>query len=403
MKVIPFPGGDGVRLGAEIDAALNGELAGPDAGALRELGEDVRALAEAPDAEFERELQARVAEWAREPSEPRRTRLRRRIAASPGRSLALGGLGAMLAAFAVVVVLLGGGSHKEIAEDEFPKSGHIAVPSEATPATSHHAKTFDAESAAGTPAESSGSSGASEQIHPFARQLGESATAGPAAGTRRQQLGASVTLAPSPEEVQEAADAVTRLGASYGGYVASSRVQVRKGGASEAQLVLSLPSAKLSQAIAALGRIAPERAVSQESQDITSSYEAARRRLSDDEAVRRALLRALAAATTQGEIESLRDRLASNRTALERDRAALHAVSHRASTAQLEVTIAGSSQGHALTVGRGLHDAGDVLATAGAVALIALAVLAPLALLALAGTALTRTWRRHRREAVLEP
>jgi hypothetical protein len=203
--------------------------------------------------------------------------------------------------------------------------------------------------------------------------------------------------------VQEAADAVSRLGTSYGGYVASSHVQVRKGGASEAQVVLSLPSAKLSQAIAALGRIAPERAVNQESQDITSSYEAAKRRLGDDEAIRRALLHALAAATTQGEIESLRARLAGNRGALANDRAALHAVSRRASTSQLEVTIDGAPAVHALTLGRGLGDAGDVLAAAGAVVLIVLAVLLPLAALALAGLALARAWRRHRREAALEP
>lgn len=391
MKVIPFPGRDGVRLGAEIDAALNGELADSESAALRELGEDVRALAAAPKAEFERELQARVAEWSRERREPRRARLRRRIAASPGRSLAIGGVGAMLAAFAVVVVLLGGPT-KETADVYFPRNSHISVPREGQLGPSGPVKTFKQDSA-GT---SSGNSGAGGQPS-------ESATAEPAAGTRRQQLGASVTLAPDSEEVQEAADAVTRLGASYGGYVASSHVQVRKGGTSEAQLLLSLPSAKLAQAIAALGRIAPERAVSQESQDITSSYEAARRRLGDDEAVRRALLHALAAATTQGEIESLRDRLASNRNALAQDRAALHAVSHRASTAQLEVTIAGSSSGRGLTVGRGLHDAGDVLATAGAVALIALAVLVPLAIVALAAAALSRAWRRHRREAALEP
>ncbi len=212
-----------------------------------------------------------------------------------------------------------------------------------------------------------------------------------------------MTLATGSEGVQEAADAVSRLGTSYGGYVASSHVQVRKGATSEAQMILSLPSAKLSQAIAALGRIAPERAVNQESQDITSSYEQAQRRLRDDEAVRRALLHALADATTQGEIESLRDRLAGNRAALASDRETLHTVTHRASTAQLEVTIAGTSAGHALTLGRGLHDAGEVLAAAGAVALIALAVLLPLGLLALAGAALGRAWRRHRREAALEP
>ena len=81
MRVIPFPGRDGVRLGAEIDAALNGELAGPEASALRALGEDVRALAAAPDAEFERELQGRVAEWAAERRGPRRSPGGRRLRA----------------------------------------------------------------------------------------------------------------------------------------------------------------------------------------------------------------------------------------------------------------------------------------------------------------------------------
>jgi hypothetical protein len=396
MKVIPFPAReDGARLGAEIDAALNGELAGPDASALRELGEDVRALAAAPSAEFERELQARVAEWSRERPESRRARVRRRILAAPGRSLALGGAGAAIAALVVVLALTAAGPSRPTAETSLPKSTHISVPRAA----------FGTE---GAPAAGPAAKGPLEEAKPpqaaggEAAQNGADSGAAESAGARKQQLGASVTLATPSEGVQEAADAVSRLGASYGSYVASSHVQVRNGGSSEAQLVLSLPSAKLSQAIAALGRIAPERAVNQESQDITSSYEAARRRLGDEEAVRRALLRALAAATTQGEIESLRDRLAGNRAALAGAREALHAVSSRASTAQLEVTIAGQAASHGLTVGRGLHDAGDVLAAVGAVALIALAVIVPLGLIALACLALARAWRRHRREAVLE-
>jgi hypothetical protein len=380
MRVIPFPGRDGVRLGADIDAALNGELAGPEASALRELGEDVRALSAGPDAEFERELQARVAAWASERREPRRSRLRRRIASSPGRSLALGGVGTALAALVVALTLAGGGRSGGTAETSFPKSDHIkAVPQAGL-----------GSAPASAPAEAPSEKGADEAAPAFSSE-------------RLRQLGASVTLATGSEGVQEAADAVSRLGASYGGYVASSHVQVHKGATSEAQLVLSVPSAKLSLAIAAVGRIAPERAVTQESQDITSSYEAARRHLGDDEAVRRALLRALAAATTQGEIESLRGRLAGNRAALAGDREAVRSVSRRASTAQLEVTIVGASSGHALTLGRGLHDAGDVLAVGGAVVLIGLAVLLPLGLLGLAGFAVSRAWRRRRREAALKP
>jgi hypothetical protein len=205
--------------------------------------------------------------------------------------------------------------------------------------------------------------------------------------------------------VQEAADAVSRLASGDGGYVESSHVQVRQGGGpSEAQLHLSIPSAKLSAAIAALGRIAPVRAVSQESQDITSSYDNARRRLSDDEAVRRALLRALAAATTEGRIDSLRERLASNREVLSGDRARLRSIGHTAATSQLEVTITGgaAAASHSGTLDSGLDDAGHVLAVAAAVALVALAVLVPLALLALLLEALRRTWQRRRREAALD-
>jgi len=351
-------------------------VAGPQALSLRELREDVRALAPPLDPEFERELQMRVAEWAREhrpPRAPLRVRVACRIGASPGRSLALGGVVAAVAALLVVFVLVGGSSN-QYAERSFLKNGPIAVP--------HAAK---AQSAAGSAAE----------------QLGTSSPAA-SAPARLQQLGASVTLATNGEGVQEAADSVANLAASDGGYISSSHLQVRHGGTSEAQLVLSLPSKKLNGAIAALGRIAPERAVSQESQDITGTYEAAQRQLHDEEAVRRALLRALSNASTQGEIESLRARLASNREALAHDRAAVKSISNRASSSQLEVTITGGAAKEGLTLTRGLHDAGDVLAAVGAVLLIALAVLVPLGLVLAALAWARRTWLRRRREAALE-
>ena len=182
-------------------------------------------------------------------------------------------------------------------------------------------------------------------------------------------------------------------------------MQVRtSGGPSEAQLRLQIPSAKLASVIAALGRIAPERSVNQESEDITSAYDGAKRRLGDAEAVRRALLRALAAATSEGEIDSLRERLASNRAQIAEYRSQVRAQAHRAETSELEVTITGSggSASTRSTLDRGLHDAGHVLAVAGAVALVALAVLVPLAIVAFALEALRRAWRRRRREAALD-
>jgi uncharacterized protein DUF4349 len=400
MKVVRFPT-PAERTAREdqsaaIDAALNGESAGVEADALRELRADVRTLAAPLDPEFERELQARVAEWGAQRLAPRPSvnermaRLRTGITASTSRSLAAGGAVIALVALVVTLVVVGsqGEPLTESSSESGSASGRLAAPAEKRSAKSGEAlvtaeETLRSGAAAG---EAAGVSGATS------------------APGRLQQLGASVSLATTPTGVQQAAEGVTRLGIGDGGYVQSSHVQVRSGGPSEATLTLSIPSAKLSSAIAALGRIASERAVNQESQDITGSYDSARRQLSDAEAVRRALLKALAAATTQGQIDSLREQLNGNRATISRDRAALQAVSRRAANSQLEVTITGSGSAAAQrsTLGQGLDDAGHVLAVAAAVALIALAVLGPLAVVALALDALLRAWRRRRREGALD-
>jgi hypothetical protein len=416
MKVIRFPGAAeaqraGLAAGEEIDAMLAGEVGGAESLAVRALCEDVRALASPMSAEFERELQARVAEWAaagrvrprRGPAWPAALRGRLRDRKKP--LVALGGLGTMVAAFIAVVVLVGG-ANRHYAEDLFSKQNDVAQPaarggSEAAhngpvvAAPRHHA----AKAGPNLPddVETGGGSTASSAAP----------TSAPAAPGRLQQLAAAVTLATEPSDVQSAAEATTRLAVTDGGYVESSHVQVRTGGASEAQLRLVVPSARLSSAIAALGRIAPERAVSQESEDITSAYDSARRRLGDAEAVRRALLRALEAASTQGRIESLREQLAANRSQISEYRSQVKAQAHRAATSKLEVTIAAggaaAADGHeGLTLRRGLRDAGHVLAGIGAVGLIALAVLVPLAVVALAIATLRGLWLRRRREAVLD-
>jgi hypothetical protein len=147
------------------------------------------------------------------------------------------------------------------------------------------------------------------------------------------------------------------------------------------------------------------RAESQTLQDITNTYDAARQRLSDATAERQALLHALAQASTEGEIDSLRERLAQNRGAIATAQAAFQAVSQRASTSEVEVTVIGDkslgSEG-GLTLSRGLHDAGRVLVVTFAVLLIAAAVLVPLGLVIFALVGGRRAWRRRQRERVLD-
>jgi len=409
MKVIPFPGSGAERPDeswlAELEAALNGTGEGPGADSWRELRADVRALAPPMSAEFERELGERIAErsarsaskrFASKGSTPRQPRRRW----GWPRRLSHPALAGVAVAFVVIAATL-------IAAPWRP-AGHAVESSPRSPSAAaradHLGPAFGPDESATAP----GSSGQKASSKGAATAAGSVAASAPAASSaasssgRVQQLGASIALTATPEEVQTVADRVSRLTTSEGGFVRSSHVNEEEK-AGEATLTLSLPSAKLSAALASLGRLAPVRSESQSLQDITNTYDEARQRLNDATAERQALLRALARASTEGEIDSLHARLAQNGGAIARARAALGTVSQQASTAEVEVTVVGDKDANSegLTLHRGLHDAGRVLTVTLVVLLIAAAVLLPLALVAIALATVRRAWRRHQRERVL--
>jgi hypothetical protein len=379
MRIITFPGGDAAGPEdawiVELDAALNGQAEGPAADSWRELRGDVRALAPPMAARFEQRLREQL-------ERPRVQARRRRPPAwvrALGRPRAFAGMAcAAVAGLAVLILVLTGPHGRGV-----PSRGGSAVraPSRETAgASAATAKAGDLAPVAGAP---------------------------PAAPGRVQQLAASISLSTSSGEVQSVSDGVARLAVRDEGYVQESHVQVQRHGSSEANLTLRLPSARLSAALAAIARLAPVSSESQSLQDITSTYDAARQRLDDANAERRALLRALAAATTQGQIDSLRERLSQARSAIAQDQSALQAVSQRASSAEVEVTVladgaAAASASEGLTLHRGLHDAVRVLTVALIVILIAAAVLVPLALLIATLAGAGRAWRHYRRERVLD-
>jgi hypothetical protein len=404
VRIIPFPGRDdaGPDVGldqnwlADLEASLSGTGESPGADSWCELRDDVRALAPPMAPEFERKLGERIAErGARSASkQPHR---RSGWLRPPGRLRAAAAVAAIGAVTGAVV----------IAGPWRAGTRPIEAPSNRTAASSSASK-----------AESPGVSAPKGAIHAakgVAAEPSASASAGAASNApafsgvaappgRVQQLAASVTLAATPNDVQETADRVSRLVVSDGGFVQSSHVQVQQTGASEANLDLSLPSAKLSAALASLGQLAPVRAESQSLQDITNTYDAARQRLADATAERQALLRALSKATTQGQIGSLHERISQNRNAIAQARSSLQAVSQHASTAEVEVTVLGDAHtaSEGLTLHRGLHDAGKVLVVTLVVLLIAAAILVPLALLVVALVTARRTWLRYQRERILD-
>ena len=416
MRIVPFPGGSGTGPDeswlAELESALDGAGEGPRADSWRELREDVRALATPMSVEFERELGERIAERST-PSEsksaskrsapkgstPKQPRRRWGWPRRPSRP-ALAGVSVACVVIAAVLIAAPWRPAGHVVESPGKSSSASARADRLGPAFG------PAESApvAGTKADKASSSGAGASGSASAGPVtnAQAASGAAAASGRVQQLGASITLTATPDEVQTVADRVSRLATSEGGFVRSSHVNEEEK-AGEATLALSLPSAKLSAALASLGRLAPVRAESQSLQDITNTYDEARQRLNDATAERQALLRALARASTEGEIDSLRARLAQNSGAIARARAALGTVSKQASTAEVEVTVVGDKNvgSEGLTLHRGLHDAGRVLTVTLVFLLIAATVLVPLALVAIALATARRAWRRHQRERVL--
>jgi hypothetical protein len=403
MRIVPFPADEPLpgqeAWTAELEAALRGESQRPDAHAWRELRDDVRALAPTMTPAFE----ARLAQEL----ERRGARRRRGSWSLASHRRATVGAAATVAVALVAALLISGsrGSAPVIATPRPPASalspgvrGQKAGAS--SPASRPAPLATSAGSSASGAAAGSSASAAAQAPPSIAAPSASGAFSAPG---RVQQLAASITLGSTPQNLQATSDQVAQLTVRDGGYVQSSNVQVQQQGVSEATLALRLPSARLAAALAAIGRLAPVRAENQSLQDITGAYNAAHRQLSDAEAEQRALLRALAAATTEAQIDSLHARLAASRAAIARAQSSVNSISARASTSEVEVSILGDTRAgsEGLTLHKGLHDAGQVLLVVVIAILILAAVLVPLALL-LAGVAgARRTWRRYQREQAL--
>jgi hypothetical protein len=197
--------------------------------------------------------------------------------------------------------------------------------------------------------------------------------------------------------------------ATENGIVANSNVTATQTADGNADFQLSVPSANLAPTLNALSSLHGANVVSRSdaTSDITGQVGGAGQRLAEARALRRSLLRQLAAATTTTQVDSLKIQLRDADASIASDLATLRKLQHQVAYSQIAVTIqatgaAGASHGSSFTIGRALHDAGRVLVVVAGGALIALAVLIPVglvaALLAWAGLAI----RRRRREQVLD-
>ncbi|HEY2054854.1 MAG TPA: DUF4349 domain-containing protein [Solirubrobacterales bacterium] len=219
-----------------------------------------------------------------------------------------------------------------------------------------------------------------------------------------------VVLGTKPGEVAAAAKKVYAAVHAAGGYVLNSSVDSGTTGATGASFSLSIPSAKVNDALAAISAIAEVRERHDATNDITAPTVGAAEELRDSNAAIEGLLKELGAVETESERESVEARLREERRHHAAIRASLDHLDKRASMSEVTVRIV-TDHGAGVTppskgdgswgVGAALHDAGDILTIAAGVALIALAVLGPIALIVLAFWLANRIRVRRLRERTL--
>jgi uncharacterized protein DUF4349 len=373
-----------------VDATLAGQPVDPEHAELAELALLLAAERPGMDPEFARSLDQRV---------------QRRFAASAGAASSsrrrawalkpmLGVAGSALAAVVVVVVVTSSGgsgvqrSATSSAQQPSAPPARLAAPAVAQSTTS----------AAGASAPSAASG--SGQLRPDAVQ--------PPANGRKITQSAQLALSAAPTRIDAVAQEVFDVIGRENGVVKRSNVTATGGSDGYAEFQLSVPSSALADTMASLSRLhyAHVSSRTDTTQDVNDAYVATARRLADDRALRTALLKQLANATTQSQINSLNSQLHGAEAAIAGDQATLRSMNRQINNSQITLTInaalvpvaRGSSS---FTIGKAAHDAGRVLTIAAGVALITLAVLVPIGIVgAFAWWSFVATRRRRREQAL---
>lgn len=375
----------------------------------------LESLRPAPNPAFAAQLDERAAAGF-----PRRSRStaspRAGIAAwfrglSPRRLLLAGGATALAAVAIATVVVSGSGS-------ESTKTGGGSTLSqlnlfsgdaeEVSPPTSESG----AGGSSGNVYENEGPIVTGKPVAPDASSSSSAAKATPtgpyASGAKHRDVerGAEMVLGTEPSEVGDAAGKVLETVHQYDGIVLSSSVQGGSEGGTGARFDLLIPSAKLSDALAAFSGIAEVRSRQEASNDITAPTNTVGEQLQDSHARIDALLNQLAGSETEADREAVEAQLRGERRHAATLKAQLSNLQRRANLSHVSLRIESSesqapSAGGGWDIGDAFHDAGQILAVAAGVTIVGMALLAPIALLALLFWLGNRAWVRQRRERAL--
>ncbi len=377
-----------------VDTTLAGEPADPEYAELSELALILAADRPAPRADFAAALDERVERRFARPAPPERTRERRRRGWLWGSAAGLAGA---LAAVLMVVVLAGhgGGASNRVSSSA---SNAASAPPVARDLAGH---ARGSASSAGSSAAASAAAGVSSS----STAPGTPAPAPVPSGKRQIVQSAQLQLSTAPARIDAVAQQVFNVVAAEKGFVQTSNVTATGTPDANAQFQLSVPSGNLAPTLDALSSLRGAAVVSRTdaTNDITGQVGGAGQRLAEARALRRSLLKQLAAATTSTQVHSLQAQLRDADASIASDLSTLRGLQRQVAYSHIGVSVQAAvvapAPGSSFTLGRAAHDAGRVLVVVAGVALIALAVLIPLglvgALLVWAGLAVRRRGREQ--------
>jgi hypothetical protein len=395
-----------------IDAVLAGEPVGAEYAELAEIALLLTAERPQPRPAFARSMDERVGRRFASVAPAAASKPRRRWASRGMWEAA----GAMVAGVAVIVgIAIVAGGHSGASSESSSSAASYSITSSAAASSAGTASgsaangsqrlsaapararaPFSAEKAA--PATSTAGSSASVPVQP------------PTTG-RKVVQSAQLQLAAAPNRIDAVAQEVYNVIGDLGGIVERSTVTQTGGADGSADFQLSVPSASLGQAMSRLSSLQYASVLSRTdaSQDITDSYGAAQRALSDARALRTSLLKQLANASTTEQIDSLQAQIRDAEASISSDEATLARLNRQVGFSQLGLDISAqpappptAHHSGGFGIGRAAHDAGRVLTVAAGVALIALAGLTPVALVAALLWWVGSAVRRRRREQALD-
>lgn len=379
---------------------------------------DLRALRRAPRPEFAAELDQRAAAGF-----PRRSRLplkgapafltamRGKGQAHPRRLLlATGGLA--LAAIAVATVLVVSNENEpthdvvaQAVEHAKPKPGPTTKNFDGSGAYVKPSHTAGGASGTQYEAEAGSNAASAEEVIPFSRES-PSFNSSFKPSHRDVERAAEVVLGAETDDVAGDAAKVFEAVHAHDGIVMRSSTRQGKAGQAGATFELLIPSAKVSDALAAFSEIDMVRSRHEATADITHPTVTTAELLQESRARIDGLLGRLGEGETESEREAVEAELRRERRHASRLAAQLDHLHKRADYSRVSLRIVTgeadeSSSGGAWGIGDAFHDAGHILAIAAAVTVVALAILGPIALIAFLAWLTHHAWVRRERRRVL--